>query len=199
MRGILTGEVGTYGPAMALKFDRRRSMRRLALKVRVTDRKFRRYWKSYLFQCGLSMVALLVILLVVDVVLRAAIVVAIALTAFIVFIAPHSQASTPRRVIGGHVVPVVVGTSFSLVYLVPDWGDLVSASNLVRDLIAVVSVGISTLLMVLTDTEHPPAAGTALGLVVVGWAPSSVVFVLVGAIVLSGTHLLLRPYLKDLL
>ncbi len=184
---------------MVLKFDRRRSIRRLVLRGRLTDRKFRLYWKSYLFQCGLSMVALLVILLVVDVVLRAAIVVAIASTAFIIFIAPHSQASSPRRVIGGHVVAVVVGTVLSLVYLVPEWGEVVSTSNLVRDLVAVLSVGLSTLLMVLTDTEHPPAAGTALGLVVVGWAPSSVVFVLVGTLILSGTHLLLRPYLKDLL
>ena len=91
------------------------------------------------------------------------------------------------------------GGVLSLVYLVPEWGELVTTSNLVRDLIAVLSVGLSALLMVLTDTEHPPAAGTALGLVVVGWAPSSIVFVLVGALTLSIIHLLLRPHLRDLL
>ena len=184
---------------MVRKFGKQWSVRQLMLRGRLTDKKFRRYWKSYLLQCALCMVALLAILLVVDVVLRAAIVVAIASTAFIIFIAPHSQASSPRRVIGGHVVAVVVGGVLSLVYLVPEWGELVTTSNLVRDLIAVLSVGLSALLMVLTDTEHPPAAGTALGLVVVGWAPSSIVFVLVGALTLSIIHLLLRPHLRDLL
>ena len=152
------------GLLMVRKFGKQWSVRQLMLRGRLTDKRFRRYWKSYLFQCALCMVALLAILLVVDVVLRAAIVMAIASTAFIVFIAPHSQASSPRRVIGGHVVAVVVGGVLSLVYLVPEWGELVTTSNLVRDLIAVLSVGLSALLMVLTDTEHPPAAGTALGL-----------------------------------
>ena len=96
------------GLLMVRKFGKQWSVRQLMLRGRLTDKKFRRYWKSYLLQCALCMVALLAILLVVDVVLRAAIVVAIASTAFIVFIAPHSQGSSPRRVIGGHVVAVVV-------------------------------------------------------------------------------------------
>ena len=52
--------------------------------------------------------------------------------------------------------------------------------------------------MVLTDTEHPPAAGTALGLVVGGWSPSSVMFVLLGAVLLSVVHMLLRSRLTNL-
>ena len=145
------------------------------------------------------MVALLAILLVVDVVLRAAIVVAIASTAFIVFVLPHSQAASPRRIVGGHSVAVLVGSAFSLLYLLPGWGDAETASRVVRDFIAVITVGISILIMVLTDTEHPPAAGTALGLVIVDWAPSAVVFVMAGTITLSAMHWWLRPHLKNLL
>ncbi len=51
----------------------------------------------------------------------------------------------------------------------------------------------------LTNTEHPPAAGTALGLGVIGWDPSAVLFVLLGAIALSIIHRLLRSRLKNLL
>ncbi|MCY4365607.1 MAG: HPP family protein [Chloroflexi bacterium] len=178
---------------------KRRPVRSIVLEGRLIDRRFRRHWKSYLFQCALCMLALLAILLVVDVVLRAAIVVAIASTAFIVFVLPHSQAANPRRIVGGHLVAVLVGSVLSLLYLLPGGGDVETASRIVRDLIAVVTVGISILIMVLTDTEHPPAAGTALGLVVVGWTPSAVLFVVAGALTLSAMHWWLRPYLKNLL
>ena len=59
---------------------------------------------SYLLQCGLATVALFLILLLQDVVLRAAIIAAVASTAFIVFVVPDSVAASPRKVIGGHLV-----------------------------------------------------------------------------------------------
>ena len=184
---------------MLRMFGNRRPVRRMVIGALAIDRKFRHSWKSYLFQSGLCMLALLVILLVVDVVLRAAIVVAVASTAFILFVAPQSQAARPRRVVGGHVVAVIVGTAISLALLLSGWGEVASYSRIPRDLLAVVSVGLSMLVMAMTNTEHPPAAGTALGLVVVGWTPSAVLFVLLGSVTLSVIHLVLRPYLKNLL
>lgn len=183
---------------MVSKFSTRWSVRFLLLEGRLIDRKFRRHWKNYLFQCALSTLALLLILLVVDVVLRAAIVVAIASSAFIVFVRPHGEASAPQRVIGGHVVAVFVGAAFSALYLIPGFGELAEGLHLARDLMAVLSVGLSTLLMVLTNTEHAPAAGTALGLVVGGWEPSAALFVLIGAVMLSAVHFLLRTRLTNL-
>ena len=184
---------------MVRKFGIQRPALGLTLRRRLIDRKFRQNWRSYLFQSALTMLALLVILLVIDVVLQAAIVVAIASTAFIVFVAPHSNASSPRRVVGGHLVAVIVGTFFSATFLLPELGELVSTSQSARDLVAVLSVGLSMLIMALTDTEHPPAAGTALGLVITGWTPSAVLFVVLGSVTLSLIHLFLRPHLKNLL
>ena len=79
----------------------RRPLRGLILGGRLLDRKIRRRWQSYLFQCAIATLALMAILLVVDVVLRAAIVLAIASTPFIIFVVPHSVAASPQRVIGG--------------------------------------------------------------------------------------------------
>ena len=73
----------------------RRPMRRLAFEGHLIDRRFRRRWINYLFQCGMAALALLLILLVVDVVLQAAIVVAIASSASIVFLVPHGRVSSP--------------------------------------------------------------------------------------------------------
>ena len=53
--------------------------------------------------------------------------------------------------------------------------------------------------MVVTNTEHPEAAGTALGLVIHDWTWSAVAFIMVSALVLSLIRIALRPRLVDLL
>ena len=129
---------------MVSKLNRRRSVRSLLLEGRLVDKRFRRHWKNYLFQCALSILALLLILLVMDVVLRVAIVAAVASSAFIVFVTPHSAASRPRRVIGGHVVASPVGSGLAMLYLVPSFGDVAAGSNLAVDIVAVLSVGLAS-------------------------------------------------------
>ena len=56
-------------------------------------------------------------------------------------------------------------------------------------------MGVSIFIMVVTNTEHPPAAGTALGLLIPGWTLSAVTFILLSAIILSIIRLVLRPKL----
>ena len=136
-------------------------------------------------------------MLVMDVVVRAAIVVAIASSVFIVFVMPHSRASIPRRVIGGHVVAVIVASGFALLHLTPV-GGFAAESHLASDLMAAAAVGLTILIMVSSNTEHPPAAGTVLGLAIEGWALSAVFFVLLGAVMLSVVHAFLRPRLINL-
>ncbi len=154
---------------------------------------------NYLFQSGMATVSLIVILLVEDVVLRAAIVVAVASSAFTIFIVPNSIASSPRRVIGGHAVAVVAGAIFSSVLFIPIVESAAETSRLPVDLMAALSVGAGMLAMAVTNTEHPPAAGTALGLVIVGWSWSAVLFIMSSAVILSLIRLILRGRLVNLL
>ena len=177
--------------------DIRQSVRDPADKESLIDSQFRRYWKNYLGLCALAALALLAIMLVMDVVARAAIVVAIASSAFIVFVMPHGRVSTPRRVIRGHVVAVIVALGLALLYLTPV-GGFAAESHLTSDLMAAAAVGLSILIMVVFNTEHPPAAGTVLGLAVEGWILSAVFFVLLGAVMLSVVHGVLRPRLVNL-
>ncbi len=60
-------------------------------------------------------------------------------------------------------------------------------------------MALSIFLMAATDTEHAPAAGTALGVVVHGFGWGLIVFVVSSAIMLSFVHTMLRPRLRDLL
>ena len=155
--------------------------------------------RNYLFQTGLATVALIIMLLVEDAVLNAAIVVAVASSAFIVFVVPNSVASTPRKVVGGHLVAVIVGSIGSGVLMIPTVDAFAEQSRYLLDIVAALSVGVSILVMVATNTEHPPAAGTVLGLVVKGLGWQAVAFILVSAVSLSLIRLVLRPKLINLL
>ena len=165
----------------------------------VWDDKARGRLGQYLFQGGLATLSLVVILLIEDALLRGAIVVAIGSTVFIVFIIPDSVAATPRRVIGGHVVAVICGSALALLLQAPLLETFAENHSYVREIAAALAVGVSIMLMVFTNTEHPPAAGTALGLLIPGWSLSAVAFILVGALALSVIRILLRPKLINLL
>jgi CBS-domain-containing membrane protein len=166
---------------------------------RLWDSRFPARASHYFLQCGLATAALFFILLMEDAVFRAAIVVAVASTAFTIFVFPNSVASTPRKVIGGHAVAVVTGSVSAAILVIPTISDSAEQSRYVLDMIAALAVGIGIFIMVVTNTEHPPAAGTALGLVIHDWSWSAVAFIMISALVLSVIRFALRPRLVDLL
>ncbi len=89
-----------------------------------------------------------------------AIITAIASSAFIIFMTPHSSMARPRRVVGGHFVGVLIGLAFAGML------DLIGESlttTVVIDVFAAVAVGLSMLSMAATDTEHPAAAAPCWG------------------------------------
>jgi len=151
--------------------------------------KLKLLWKSYLWQSACATAAVLVVLLILS--LEEAVVISsIGATTFIVFMKPHNPFATPRSVVGGHLVGVLVGTAFALLPHPTPWATAV---------VYALTVGSALLLMAVTDTEHPPAAGTALSVVMAGgtwWI--AVIAILTSALLLSLFHRLLRPYLKDL-
>jgi CBS-domain-containing membrane protein len=146
-------------------------------------------WKSYLWQCACATVAVLVVLLIVNL-QQAVVISSIGATTFIVFIKPGNTFATPRSIVGGHVVGVLVGSAFALVP---------HPTSLTTSVVYALAVGLALFLMAVTDTEHPPAAGTALGVLLAGeaWWRAAIA-ILTSAVLLALFHHLLRPYLRDL-
>jgi CBS-domain-containing membrane protein len=114
----------------------------------------------------------------------------LAATAFTIFAMPGSVTASTRNVVGGHFVGLIFGSAFAL--LSPEPG-------VMQDLMYALAVGISMFVMAITNTEHPPAAGTALGVVIAGYSVRLVLGVVVGVAVLAAIHRLLRPVLIDLI
>src|SRR5512135_1471986 len=82
------------------------------------------------------------------------------------------RTTSPRsrgNVIGGHFVGLFWGFVFSLIPHATVFGSLIGYS---------MAVGLSIFTMVVTDTEHPPAAGTALGVAITGMSPNVLVAVI---------------------
>lgn len=120
-------------------------------------------------------------------------------SSFIAFAMPHRPLSQPRRLIGGNVVGLVLGIAGSHLANLSFWQSIPGGSMLVPALCGGLAIGLAILIMVVTDTEHPPAAGLALGLVLDGYTLATLVSVLVGIAALSGLRWLLRKRLVDLL
>lgn len=107
-------------------------------------------------------------------------------TSFIVFAMPTAVSAQTRNVIGGHLVGFLCGTVFGLIAL-PYPVDYS------------LTVGMAIFLMVALDVEHPPAAGTALAVVIHEVSFEVFITVMVGAVILSQCRYYLRHKLKDLI
>ena len=165
----------------------------------VLDQYIHSKWSHYIFQCGLAAVSLIFILLIGDTLLRAAIVVGVASSVFTVFVVPDSVAATPRKVIGGHFAAIIIAMiiiSLLSVFGVDGYG---GGSRLVVDIAAAMSVGIGIIVMVVTNTEHPPAAGTSLGLIIHSSDWTSIVFIIGSVVLLSVIRMALRGRMIKLL
>lgn len=163
------------------------------------DKNLKPRMKNYLFQCGLAILSLIAILMVQSALFSEAIVVSVASAAFTIFVFPDSIASTPRRVIGGQIVAILAGAIFFAILHTSTLESAAETINLVPSVAAALAVGLSILIMVATNTEHPPAAGVALGIVIDPWQWSAIAFVLIGALALSIIRAVLRPKMINLL
>jgi len=147
--------------------------------------KFKKLWKYYLLQSFLAALALFIIVLVLGKG-KMVVISAMGATSFIVFAMPTAVSAQTRNVIGGHLVGLALGTIFYFVALPYFLGyPLV--------------VGIAILIMVALDVEHPPAAGTALAVVINEVSPDVFVTIMASAVILSQCRYYLRHHLQDLI
>ena len=147
-------------------------------------------WRYYFVQSLFATLAVFVVFIFLSL-QHAVIIASLGSTVFIVFTMPNSIAANPRNIVGGHLVGLAAGSLFTLI---PHSTFLPSA------VVYAFAVGLSIFVMVVTDTEHPPAAGLALGLVLNEACDVRVLaVVLIGIVALSAAKEALKPLLIDLL
>ena len=162
------------------------------------DRQFRREnFKRYALQCGLAGVVVLVLLLVLDAVTQTVLIAALGASAFIAFAVPRSLHSGPRHMIGGYAIGIIAGCLMATLESAMNVQGPVAA-HAVMVIFGAMAISLAMFTMVVTRTEHPPAAALALGLVLNEWDLLTLAVVMAGITALSLIKRLVLPMLLDL-
>ena len=168
-------------------------------KVIVIDKKFRKNTLKYIFQCFLATLTILAVLIFLDVLNETAIIAALGASAFIVFTMPTQYSSDPRRLIGGYFVGLAVGFVFYLISQSQIKNILSISETTSLVIFGAIAVGFAIFIMAVTNTEHAPAAGISLGLVINRWDYLTIIFILIAILWLASIRLILKGYLMDLI
>lgn len=140
---------------------------------------------------GLSVMGILFLL---DAISEAAVIASFGASSFIVFTVPHKDGSRPRYIIGGNAFGVLAALFLHIFSLTTGLN-----GSKHKIIYGAVAVGLAMFLMVITDTEHPPEAGLALGLTLDGFDIRTAFITLLALILLSVIKRLLNSLSIDLL
>ena len=161
----------------------------------LVDSRFKGKRRDYVRQTAIATGALVLILTAQDLLTNAALFAALASTAFVLFLMPHSITATPRHAVGGHLVSASIGVLFSLVIAGISGG----THSFTSDVLAAASVGVAMLAMALSDTEHAPAAGSALGFAITDFDWVLYVVLIASVVGMTLIQQFMMPRLREIL
>lgn len=174
------------------------SLRNLAGRFKFDHRLHREHLGRYTLQCGLAAAAVLALLLILDAMTQTVLIAALGSSAFIAFAVPKSLNSNTRHMVGGYLVGMFAGGLMGTLDASLQFASAATA-HAVMVVFAALATGLAMFIMVITKTEHPPAAALALGLVLNEWDLQTLLVVFGGVVALSLVKRLVSPLLTDLL
>jgi len=169
------------------------------IKRELYDYKFASNKAKYLGQCAVATLVIFIILIALNALQFVGIIASIGATLFIVFTSPHSELSRSKYIIGGYVLAITFGGLFG-------W-----CSGLIHDhmipfivdyrfiIFGTLALGFTVFGMVITNTEHPPAASLALGFVLDETTMRAVIVTLFALFVILSYRHIYREYMIDLI
>jgi len=155
--------------------------------IYIISKSLKEKWFNYLWQSISAGAITFLMLYVFSEVIALIILAGVGSTFFTIFALPKLRTASNRNIIGSYLICITVGLFCTYIYL--------------PSLSGGVAISVATLLMVITDTEHPPAAGVALGLSMTsciedGYGGS--IFAFTGAIIAVFLRNILSRWLEDL-
>jgi len=165
--------------------------------MRLFDEKFWANKWRYAIQSVMAGIAIAAALILFDIVHQPVIIASFGASAFIAFTSPHRRGGQARYLIGGYVIGVLVGALLHYITVlgVEDY-DLLKGLYLFA---AGMAVALSMFFMAITNTEHPPAASVAVGLVINDWSFLILGKLMAGILVVCVIQWVLRRWMIDLI
>ena len=167
--------------------------------MNLIDTKFIKTPFRFIFQCFLAGLSLFGILLFLNQLKHPAIIASLGATSFIVFTRPKWYSSDPRRLFGGYIVGISIGVFFFYLGKTSNIGQLLDKYELCTAAFGGISVAVSIFIMAITNTEHPPASGITLGLIIGEWNYHTIIFILLSLVAMYFTKKLFLRFLTDLI
>lgn len=159
--------------------------------MRFFDPKFKNHRRYYYIQSAMAMLIIFIMSSFIDIFIQTATIASMGATVFILFTMPHKRVSCSRYIFGGYTIGITMG----LIAHVLSTFHYIYAKNVTMAL----AVGLAIFFMVVTNTEHPPAAALALGIAIEGADFMTVVSIYISiSIVYLGKKLMGR-WLRDLM
>lgn len=140
----------------------------------------------------------MLILLLLNLFVYTTIIASLGATTFIIFTMPKAYSANTKNIAGGYTIGIIFGVTFNGLSLL-----LISklpGANLhmLYMITGAISVGFTMFAMAITNTEHPPAVGMSLSLVLSPWDFKSLFFVFLSILLMLVVKRLLRKWLIDL-
>ena len=152
----------------------------------------------FAIQAGVAALVMLAILAFVHSLSSAAIAAGLASSVVGIFINPSNPTAKVRSVIGGHWVALALGSMFSVILFLGPVETYLADRTFLLNLSLAVAVGLAMLFMAITNTEHPPAAGTAIGMATREFDILIFLSIIGAVVMLAMIKLAFRPHLRDL-
>lgn len=159
--------------------------------MRWIDPKFKGNRKNYMIQSSLALFVVFVMSLFNDIFIQTTIMVSLGASVFILFTMPHKQVSRGRYIFGGYTIGILSG-SICTRLMMPNM-------ILEESFILALAVGLAMFFMVVTNTEHPPAAGLAMGIAIDGADYRTIVAVYLCLVIVFIGKKILERWLIDLM
>ena len=164
--------------------------------IKFLDKNFKPHKLQYVLQAVLGGLAICAVLFMFDIVKHPMVVASFGASVFIAFTRPHQKISSPRHLIGGYIIGIIVGVAIHYIFIDPI--DQESSYRFIYVLAGGLAVCLTMFLMTITMTEHAPSTSIALGLVINDWEMNTVVYILIGIVVISLIQKALKPLMMDL-
>ncbi len=149
-------------------------------------------------QAVVATIVMLAILAFVNSLSSAAIAAGLASSVVGMFLSPSNRTARIRSVVGGHGVALALGSVFSAILFLAPVDAFLGDRTILLNFSLALAVGLSMLLMAITNTEHPPAAGTAIGMATREFDILIFLSIIGAVVMLAVIKLALRPQIRDL-
>ena len=152
----------------------------------------------FAIQAAVATVVMLAILAFVNSLSSAAIAAGLASSVVGMFLNPSNRTARIRSVVGGHGVALVLGSALAAILFLGPVEVFLSDRTILLNLSLATGVGLAMLLMAITNTEHPPAAGTAIGMATREFDILIFLSIIGAVVMLAIIKLAFRPHMRDL-